>query len=262
MDIQMIQTITSAAALLIGTAYVFGGLIVNIYLSQYGVTEYQILRIKYLVVGLVFLFSLLVMLITATVLLLGAIVLINTKIIYEQLGLTLAFSLVASIGLFILWVFARRLEKQTRSLHLAQYLALLLPIISFLFPVAIIIRRALVFDNEIYSNALLGLAVLLTGFGLFGFLYSYSYFIYGNPEFSRFDMIGVGTPGDVQLAGPNDSLSLLAQMGIPLAQPTLTDKLALIDETDSHYIVGIGPQSQMRVFKIDKELIKGIVYLG
>ena len=38
MDIQTIQTITSAAALLLGAAYVLGGLIINIYLSQYGVT--------------------------------------------------------------------------------------------------------------------------------------------------------------------------------------------------------------------------------
>ncbi len=105
-------------------------------------------------------------------------------------------------------------------------------------------------------------AALVAILSLFGHLYFYTHYVYGDPEFSKLDMIGMGTPTNVQLAGPSDNLSLLQQMGIPLAQPTLTENLALIDETDSHYIVGIGPNPQMRVFKIDKELIKGIVYLS
>src|SRR5438105_4060432 len=52
-----IQSIAAVAGFLVGVAYVIGGLIVNIHLSRYGITEYGILRISYLVVGLVYFVS-------------------------------------------------------------------------------------------------------------------------------------------------------------------------------------------------------------
>jgi hypothetical protein len=260
-DIQTIQTITSAAALLIGTAYVFGGLIVNIYLSQYGVTEYQILRIKYLVVGLVFLFYVSVVVVICAVALL-IIVATIPSILVQYFWLTFVISLIASLALLRLWLSGKKAGEQKWSSKIAVTAGRWLGLLSFIFPIAIFARQSLLNANDPFTIVQLFAAALVAILSLFGHLYFYTNYVYGNPEFSKLDMIGMGTPTNVQLAGPGDNLSLLGQMGIPLAQPTLTDKLALIDETDSHYIVGIGPKLQMRVFKVDKELIKGIVYLS
>src|SRR4051812_26951097 len=62
---EAIQLITSVAALILGVAYITGGLIVNLHLAHYGVTEYEILRVKYLVVGLIYLITTLVTVLVA-----------------------------------------------------------------------------------------------------------------------------------------------------------------------------------------------------
>ncbi|MCL4271842.1 MAG: hypothetical protein KJZ72_19950, partial [Anaerolineales bacterium] len=51
----LIQNIATASAVLLGVTYIIGGLIVNLNLARRGVTEFEILKTKYLVVGLVFL---------------------------------------------------------------------------------------------------------------------------------------------------------------------------------------------------------------
>ena len=48
---QIISIFTASAAAI----YILGGFIVNLYLTQYGIVEYQVLQIKFLAVGLMFL---------------------------------------------------------------------------------------------------------------------------------------------------------------------------------------------------------------
>src|SRR5512138_1359059 len=48
---QVISIFTAAAA----AVYILGGFIVNLYLTQYGIVEYQVVQIKFLAVGLMYL---------------------------------------------------------------------------------------------------------------------------------------------------------------------------------------------------------------
>ena len=52
----LIQNIATGSAVFLGITYVIGGLIVNLNLSRRGVVEYQVLKVKYLAVGMIFLF--------------------------------------------------------------------------------------------------------------------------------------------------------------------------------------------------------------
>jgi len=55
MLIQLFQNIATVSALVVGITYIIGGLIVNLNLTRRGLVEYQILKVKYLVVGIIFL---------------------------------------------------------------------------------------------------------------------------------------------------------------------------------------------------------------
>ena len=56
--VSILQTILSGSALVLGFMYLVGGLIVNLNLARRGIIEYQILKVNYLVVGLISLVSL------------------------------------------------------------------------------------------------------------------------------------------------------------------------------------------------------------
>jgi hypothetical protein len=46
---QLADILITVGGLALAIMYVTGGFIVNLYLSQYGVTQYQILKVKYVV---------------------------------------------------------------------------------------------------------------------------------------------------------------------------------------------------------------------
>jgi len=52
---EIIQYIATGSAVVLGLTYIVGGLIVNLSLARRGVVEFEILKTKYLVVGIVFL---------------------------------------------------------------------------------------------------------------------------------------------------------------------------------------------------------------
>src|ERR1043165_9035685 len=52
---EIIQNVATAGAVILGIVYIIGGLIVNLNLTRRGVVEYQILKVKYLAVGIIFL---------------------------------------------------------------------------------------------------------------------------------------------------------------------------------------------------------------
>ncbi len=45
MDFSSLESLISFAGVALGATYLVGGLVVNLHLSRYGVTEYQILRV-------------------------------------------------------------------------------------------------------------------------------------------------------------------------------------------------------------------------
>src|SRR6185436_6743107 len=70
----IIQNIATGGAALLGLTYIIGALIVNLNLTRRGVVEYQILKVKFLAVGLIFLlqFSVVVLFTAVPVVLLGS----------------------------------------------------------------------------------------------------------------------------------------------------------------------------------------------
>ena len=54
----IIQNVATGSVVIIGITYIIGGLIVNLNLARRGLVEYQVLKVKYLVVGIIFLLQL------------------------------------------------------------------------------------------------------------------------------------------------------------------------------------------------------------
>ena len=54
---EIIQNVATGGALALGFIYIVGGLIVNLNLTRRGIVEYQVLKVKYLAVGIIFMFQ-------------------------------------------------------------------------------------------------------------------------------------------------------------------------------------------------------------
>jgi hypothetical protein len=257
---EAIQLITSVVALILGVAYVTGGLIVNLHLAHYGVTEYQILRVKYLVVGLIFLVTNLVTIFIAFL----ASSLSFTFLSFAPnsvLAVLAIISLLASGVLLGRRLFAKKIAKSRVFFPVSLGWFVLYSSFSWVFTVYFILRQMLLGASDLYSAIWMIPAILLGTLAVFGQLYFYARFIYGDPS-QYYDPIGMGVPVAVKLAVGESNLRLLEHMGIPTLPPDLTDKISLLDESDSHYIIGVDTEKGLQVSKIAKELVKGIVYLA
>ncbi len=114
-----------------------------------------------------------------------------------------------------------------------------------------------------FQSVLISVQGLIAGVLSFvGQVYYYARHLYGhrNPVFGSVDPIGMGIPVHVQMAGEADSIRILGGMGIAAVKPNLTDHVILIDETDSHYIIGVQEDGTVRVMKVVKQLVKAILY--
>jgi hypothetical protein len=252
-SIETLQLLTSGTALVLGIAYVVGGLIVSFHLSQYGVSDYQILRVKYLVVGLVFLTSTLLLLLVSVLLTFALMLVINP--IYW------AVTWLLSIPIIILLLVLASVEmKAQRSRSMMVWAMPLYGVLSFgawWFSLTAIMRQ-LIFRVTIGSID--SVFVILISFAAFiGQIYFYSRHLYGNPM--TLDSVGIGIPVKAKLAGDEANILLLSHMGIPATQADLTDTLLVIDETDTDFIVRVDAGAKIQIFKVRKDLIKGIVYL-
>jgi hypothetical protein len=257
------QTIAGAVGLVVAITYVIGGLIVNLHLSRYGITEYQILRVKYLVVGLTYLTNFIAVLFLAAI---PATLLIESSSLLQYVFLVA--SLLASVWLLWLWGRPLRTSKQ-RTLRSwgSWWFWLVLSTVSSIFPIMIGIRLLLNALITFESGVLIILAFLASVLSFIGQIYYYARYLYGhpNPTFGSFgsvDPIGMGIPVKIRLAGEAKDISLLKSMGVPSVQPELTDDLVLLDETDTHYIVGIPIDGDIRAAKVKKDIVKSILYLG
>ena len=256
LDFQFIQAIASAVGIALGSTYVIGGLIVNLHLARYGVTEYQILRIKYLVVGLVYLTNAVAIYALATI---PAIFFMATNYLsYQSL---LMASLLASLWLLWLWgkPVIHRSRKELRSWHFWVAVS----IVASIFPLMIAIRQVVFRQFDLYS-AIVSVEALLAGvLIIIAQIYYYARHLYGRRTsvFGSHDPVGMGTPVTVQLAGDKNDLSLLQSMEIPLLKPDLTTKVLLLDETDAHYIVGIMRETGIQALKVSKDIVRAILYL-
>ena len=244
---ETLQSLAGLVGIGLGLTYIVGGLIVSLHLARYGINEYQIVRVKYLVVGLVYLLNVLVTLILVA---LPALSLAGSTLMVMQ-AIALA-SLGASLALLILW--ARALDGRWRYW-------VILGVLALLFPMLIFVRQVLAHPEGFLEATLILEAAVIGVLGFSGQVYYYARFIYGDATVfaGGIDPTGTGAVGRVRLAG---EIGFLRELGVPLINNTFSAEVALIDEMDSHYLIGIPSERGLQAIKVDKSVIKAIQYLG
>ncbi|MGB8646494.1 MAG: hypothetical protein WCF84_14745 [Anaerolineae bacterium] len=251
---EFLQFLISTFGVALALLYVIGGLVVNLYLSRYGLTEYQIVRVKYLAVGLTFFLNY-----VAILLLAGVIGFLVAPLDFYLLQGAMLFSVLVSVVL--LWLWTRHGVWMRGRTALVAWV--ILSASTSVFPVAVVIRVPLA-GSASPEMAILVIEAILTGFLSFvAQLYYYSRRIYGQSlgMLGEVDPVGMGIPVDVQLAGDKEGIGLLAYLGVPVHKENLTDRVSLMDETDTHYIIGVKHKNRIRAIKVTKDIVKAILYL-
>ncbi len=258
MDIaKVVDILISVGGLALGSIYVIGGLIVNLYLSRYGIIQYQVLRVKYLVVGLTYFTNFIAILVLAAI---PAVFVAASSLLLQQIFLIT--SLLASVWLLWLW------GKTTRpnSFFFSWRFWVAIGTISSIFPLMASVRLGLTLglggpiDYEFALS--FGQAFLASVLSFVGQTYYYARHLYGRPNviFGLVDPIGMGIPVQVQMAGEKEKISLLVNIGVPMLKPEATDKVLLLDETDTHYIIGIPNKADVQAVEVAKDIVKAIRY--
>jgi hypothetical protein len=149
----ILETLVGASALLVGVIYIVGGLIVNLHLANYGVTEYQILRVKYFVVGITFVTNAIAILFLASI---PGFLILTLDFYVQQLFLIASLS--ASV--LLLWVWAKPVESERRFLFTWRFWILAGSVAS-VYPLSVAIRMMIV-PQMTFESGLMLVAGFLT----------------------------------------------------------------------------------------------------
>ncbi len=266
------QKLIGILALGVGAVYLLGGLIVNLHLSRFGVTEYKLLKAKYLAVGLHFLFS------SGLVLGLAAafVVIVPVKSL-QDLQIRLIISLIVLLLTATVyynqrfhswvkrfWTKVLRRKEQEVTFHMWWLMTFGIG----LYPISLALScnwlRTNMIDSQYFSLLIL-LALLYSVAGLAFITLYFGVEIYANPVPvgpEAADFIGTGKLQKVQFVGKFEDLKLIKQLGIPLETPRRTGELGLLDETEDYYLVVVYEETGDKAIKVSRELVKGIAYRG
>jgi hypothetical protein len=254
--LQVIKDLAGLIGLIVAVTYVIGGLIVNIYLSRYGVIDYQILKAKYLAVGLVYSTNVLAVFALSAI---PAVFLLESDFLTYQ-GLFL-LSTLSSMLLLWLWAMSIRSPRWQRLRSWVLWIAL--GAVSALFPIVAGLRYAL-FKPVDPQKVMLVIEGFLAGvLTVVAQVYYYARHLYSRRTLilGSSDPVGMGIPIPVRLAGDEDAISLLATLGVPIENPLVTGTVFFLDETDTHYIVSVGQDGNGRAIKISKGMVKAILHV-
>jgi|GEM_PF-2216449 len=256
--VDFIQNIATGGAALLGITYLIGGLIVNLNLSRRGVVEYQVLKVKYLAVGMIFLFHLVG--IVAVTSLPAFLVFIYVRN-YVLIQFTSILSILGSLVLLYVWT---RHPSNTKSAVGTAWFWAINAVLTLFFPMLMLFYEIFAPRGGLERASNLILAVLVVALGVVAQIYHYSAFYYGRPSSIRtLDPIGMGIPTRVNLLCDEKYASALSELGLPIQKNIIRD-VYLIDETDVHYMVGTaqvpGGDGKGETYKIDKSLVKVILH--
>lgn len=261
--INMIQNIATSSAVALGLTYIIGGLIVNLNLARRGLVEYQILKVKYLVVGVIFLLQSVGVFVFASLpAFLLAVVDIDNIYLFEIINI---LSMLAGISLLVAWA---RLSTSSKSFFKDWVYWFIASTVGYIFPALLVFRQLLAPVDNIIRTVIIGQAILTAILTFLAQIYHYSAFYYGAPSkmVGTLDPIGVGIPSRIQIACTAESSVLLKNLGVPVNKKNVTDELFLIDETDSNYIIAFDmipdEHNQTGTLKIDKSLVKAILFIA
>jgi hypothetical protein len=260
MFFDLLQVLITSSAIFLGFTYVIGGLIVNLNLSRRGVVEFQILKVKYLVVGLVFLLHSIGVFAFATLPAFGLLYFSNHIILMQFINL---FSMLSAISLILIWA---RMASGSQSFFATWAYWFIASAIGASFPMLVFIRQLLAPSIEITWIIISAQAALTAALTFLAQIYHYSAFYYGKPSsLGTLDPIGIGVPSRVRFACKPEISSLLKNLGLEIGDDNISQELFLIDETDKHYIFGFerlpGKNGNARTIKVNKEIIQAILFV-
>lgn len=270
MSLNDFQTLFSIFAVSVGIVYLIGGLVVNLHLSRYGVSEYKLIKAKYLAVGLNFLFS--IGIVVGLVLVINLVFPVKTVATIQRRLVISLFSLFLIAAIYnskrfhsisknlLVRVVKRR--EQVAAFHIWW----LTTFGTTLFPISLAISYHLMHSiaNDFQYIQRLTLLALLIGFG--GLAFSTLYFgveIYANPVPTgpeAADLIGTGKLQKVKLIIDPKNSKMIKHLGIPMETLYRTSQLGLLDETEDQYLVIIPNNKGGKAAKVSRDLIKGIAY--
>jgi len=255
-----LQTLITSSAIFLGFTYVIGGLIVNLNLTRRGVVEFQILKVKYLVVGLVFLLHSIGVFVFAALPALGLLFISNQILLMQLINLV---SMLAAISLILIWA---RLYPGSQSLLIRWGYWFWASAIGATFPMLVLVRQILTLNTEIVWIIFSVQGILTAALTFLAQVYHYSAFYYGRPSsLGALDPIGVGIPTRVKIACHPETATLLSNLGVEVGEDLVTQDLFMIDETDKHYILGFVrlpvQDGNDRTLKVDKDIVKAILFV-
>jgi hypothetical protein len=258
----VIQNIATGGAALLGLTYIIGGLIVNLNLTRRGVVEYQILKVKFLAVGLIFLLQFSGVVLFASI---PVIVVASfsgrpeaTLRIVQMLSI---LSILAALILLYVW---SRYPPNTQSSVGRWPFWFILSTLATLYPLFVLLHQIFLPLRTIewtFHSLLAVLSGLLT---LMAAVYHYSSFYYGRPAgLGALDPIGMGIPTRVDVVCDKTISPDLAELGLPIQKNIIRD-IYLVDETNEQYIFSEeqvpGGDGKNHTYKINKNLVRAILH--
>lgn len=257
---EIIQNVATGSVVFLGITYILGGLIVNLNLARRGLVEYQVLKVKYLAVGVIFLLQFTGVLMVSSIL--AFMLLPQTGDIFIVQGLNL-ISVLASLGLLHVWTLHRSNTLSFLRLWRSRFM---LSVAAMVFPVLVLLYQIFRSDSSIDWIVNSVLAFATGALALMAHIYHYATFYYGQPAagFYTSDPVGMGIPTAVNLLIDEKISKALSEMGLRV-QNNIVQNVYLVDETSQHYIVSEeqvpGADGKNKTYKIDKSLVNVILHM-
>jgi hypothetical protein len=254
----IIQNIVTSGAAALGITYIVGGLIVNLNLTRRGLVEYQILKVKYLVVGIVFLLQSIGTFVFAALPAFGLLLWAGNIYFLQFINI---LSMLAAVSMLFIW---SRYAASVKSFVIGWKFWFIASAIGGIFPMLVLLRQVISPNTE-WMWLILSLQAAMTAvLNFMAQLYHYSAFYYGRPRPNRvLDPIGVGIPTLVSLACDEKISADLRALELPMEKNILRE-VFLVDETDQHYIIALeelpGTSGDLTTYKIDKSFIRAILH--
>lgn len=255
----IIQNVATGSVVILSITYIIGGLIVNLNLARRGLVEYQVLKVKYLAVGIIFL------LLCTGVLMFTSIpaffLLPLSDDIFLVQGLNL-ISVLASLGLLHIWSIY---PSNTKSFYTGWRFWFILSVPATLFPILVFLHQLLTLGRSLDWIINSALAVAAGALALMAQIYHYSAFYYGQPAIGFYtgDPVGMGIPTAVNLVIDEKISPSLSELGLNIRK-NIIHGVYLIDETNQHYIISEeqvpGGGGKNKTYKIDKSLVRVILH--
>lgn len=254
---ELIQNVATGGAVLLGLTYVVGGLIVNLNLTRRGVIEFEILKTKYLVVGLVFLLHTIGVFTFAILPGMAILWLTTNSIVLQVVNLV---SMLSASSLLVIWA---RYPSNTKSKLGEWWFWFVASSIGAIFPMLVLMRQLFVPNFDTFGVIVTFQAVLTGALTFLAQAYHYSAFYYGRMHgLGALDPIGVGIPTRVQFACDEKTGALLKGLGVAVNAVGITGDLFLVDETSQHYIVSFQREADAseNTLKVEKGSVKAILF--